>query len=71
MRTVLHWCHWEDIRSVTVRGFTVCIIFISNSMTLFTFCESTKISHMKEVSLWHRVLTKKDVIILCEELEEV
>ena len=40
-------------------------------MTLFTFSESTKISHMKEVSLWHRVLTKEDVIILCEKLEEV
>ena len=35
------------------------------------FVELPRSRIRKEVSLGHRVLTEEDVIILCEELEEV
>ena len=62
----------EYIRGVTIRGFSVSVIFINNSRKLGSlFVKIPKSPIRREVSLRHRVLTKKDVIILCEELEEV
>ena len=62
----------EYIRGVTIRGFSVSVIFINNSRKLCSlFVKIPKSPIRGEVSLRHRVLTKKDVIILCEELKEV
>ena len=62
----------EYIRGVTIRGFSVSVIFINNSRKLCSlFVKIPKSPIRREVSLRHCMLTKKDVIILCEELKEV
>ena len=38
----------EYIRGVTIRGFSVSVIFINNSRKLCSlFCENTKVSHKR------------------------
>ena len=57
----------EYIRGVTIRGFSVSVIFINNSRKLCSLFVKIPKSPIRR----HRVLKKKDVIILCEELKEV
>ena len=60
------------LSGVTIRGFSVSVIFNNNSRKHCSlFVKIPKSPIRREASLRHRVLTKKDVIILCEELKEV